>query len=370
LTDQATRVVPAGWYEDPASSAHVRWWNGLAWTEHTTLKPTPTPRPQPMTASYGDYGDGFGDQRYGDGFAQGAHGRRSSGQAETAQGPDGQAAQAAEQVTTSTGSTQTPETLARIAEARELERQYGISTAEHDIIMRNAISGEVSDGFLTGEASRSSGDDGYRPWNAEPEPEYEEPGTATASVWFIALWPLLTLAAAAAAAYLAFYVAPAPAIAGIPVVAAVALVPTLLTIVWALTDARKLRTLGHRPASPALALLGPLVYLIGRRTRVNGTGPLVTLIVLTLLAVGAPAAAFLTGSAVSVTKALEIQQAVQQKYVASGELVSVSCPVFVEDLTRGSLYTCDGVLPDGSAKLVWVSIDTTDGAFTTALAVK
>lgn len=367
MTDQATRVVPAGWYEDPASSAHVRWWNGLAWTEHTTLKPTPTPRPQPMTASYGDYGDGFGDQRYGDGFAQGSHGRRSSGQAEIAQTG---AEQTAEQVTSSTGSTQTPETLARIAEARELERQYGISTAEHDIIMRNAISGEVSDGFLTGEASRSSVDDGYRPWNAEPETEPEEPGTATASAWFIALWPLLTLAAAAAAAYLAFYVAPVPAIAGIPVVAAVTLVPTLLTIVWALTDARKLRALGHRPPSPALALLGPLVYLIGRRTRVSGTGPLLTLIVLTLLAVAAPAAALLTGSAVPVTKALEIQQAVYTKYVASGQLVSVSCEPFVENLTQGSYYTCDGVLPDGTAKLVYVSFDSADGAYSTALSVR
>jgi len=366
LTDQATRVVPAGWYEDPASSAHVRWWNGLAWTEHTTLKPTPTPRPQPMTASYGDYGDGFGDQRYGDGFAQGSHGRRAAGQA----ADPAAAGQAADAVTTSTGSTQTPETLARIAEARELERQYGISTAEHDIIMRNAIAGEVSDGFLSGEAARSSADAGYRPWNAEPEPEYEEPGTTTASVWFIALWPLLTLAAAAAAAYLAFYVVPEPAVAGIPVVAAVVLVPSLLTLIWAVTDARKLRSLGHRPVSPALALLGPLVYLIGRRTRVAGSGPLVTLILLTLLAVGAPAAAFLSGSAVPVTKALEIQQAVQAKYVGGGELASVSCPVFVEDLTRGALYTCDGVLPDGTAKLVWVSIDTADGEFTTALAVK
>jgi hypothetical protein len=369
LTDQATRVVPAGWYEDPASSAHVRWWNGLAWTEHTALKPTPTPAPQPMKASYGDYGDGFGDQRYGDGFAQGAHGRRAAGQAQGGQTQEGQA-QSAEPVTTSTGSTQTPETLARIAEARELERQYGISTAEHDIIMRNAISSEVADGFLSGEAARAAAETGYRPWNAEPEPEYEEPGTATASVWFIALWPLLTLAAAAAAAYLAFYVAPQPAVAGIPLVAVVALVPSLLTLVWAVTDARRLRSLGHRPASPALALLGPLVYLIGRRTRVAGTGPLVTLIVLTLLAVGAPAAAFLTGSAVPVTKALEIQQAVYTKYVASGELASVSCEPFVENLTQGSYYTCDGVLPDGTAKLVYVSFDTADGAYSLALSVR
>ncbi|PZQ91751.1 MAG: hypothetical protein DI534_01980 [Leifsonia xyli] len=39
VTDQATRVVPAGWYEDPSSAAQVRWWNGIAWTDHTQPKP-------------------------------------------------------------------------------------------------------------------------------------------------------------------------------------------------------------------------------------------------------------------------------------------------------------------------------------------
>ena len=28
--------VPAGWYPDPASSASARWWDGSAWTDHTT----------------------------------------------------------------------------------------------------------------------------------------------------------------------------------------------------------------------------------------------------------------------------------------------------------------------------------------------
>jgi hypothetical protein len=337
LTDQAIRVVPAGWYEDPASRAHVRWWNGLAWTEHTALKPTPVPVvvPPPVTPSYGQYGDAY------------------------ATGQNGTSTQTG---STQTGSTQTPETLARIAEARDLERQYGISTAENDIIMRAAREGHRS------ETSATTSD--YRPWNAEPEPVYEEPSTSTASAWFIALWPLFTLAAAAVAAYLAFYVMPEPSFAGIPVIAAVALVPTVLTLIWAATDAHRLRSRDFEPAPAALALLGPLVYLIGRRARVKGSGPLVTLILLTLVAVGGPTAAFFTGTAVPVTKALEIQQAVQAEYVASGELVSVSCPVFVENLQKGSLYECRGVLPDGGRKIVWVSIDTEDLDFSFALAVR
>jgi hypothetical protein len=336
LTDQAIRVVPAGWYEDPASSAHVRWWNGLSWTEHTAIKPMP--QPQPVAPAFAD---DFADQRFGDGFAS----QQTS-------------AEVVEQVSTATGSTQTPEMLARIAEARDLERQYGISTEENDVIMRSVQKGH------TDPASD------YRPWNAEPEPEYDEPSTLTASAWFIALWPLLTLAAVATAAYLAFYVMPEPAVVGIPVVAAIALVPSLLTLIWAAVDARQLRSRDFRPASPALALLGPLVYLIGRRTRVKGSGPLVTLIVLTILAVGGPVAAYVTGSAVPVTKALEIQQTVHADLVGSGRLASVSCPIFVPELQRGSVFTCDGVLPDGTSKLVWVSIDTVDGGFSHALAVR
>jgi hypothetical protein len=39
MTDQAIRVVGAGWYEDPADVGRVRWWNGVEWTEHTNAKP-------------------------------------------------------------------------------------------------------------------------------------------------------------------------------------------------------------------------------------------------------------------------------------------------------------------------------------------
>jgi hypothetical protein len=172
------------------------------------------------------------------------------------------------------------------------------------------------------------------------------------------------------AAYLAFYVMPEPSVAGIPVVAGIALVPTVLSLIWAATDARKLRLNDYRPASPALALLGPLIYLIGRRVRVPGSGPLALLLVLTVIAAGAPTAAYLAGYAVPVTKALEIQQTVYADLVGNGELASVSCQPFVERLELGSLYSCDGVLPDGGEKLVWVSIDSAEGDFSYALAVR
>lgn len=39
MTDQAVRVVAAGWYENPSDPTQVRWWNGIAWTDHTQPKP-------------------------------------------------------------------------------------------------------------------------------------------------------------------------------------------------------------------------------------------------------------------------------------------------------------------------------------------
>lgn len=340
MTDQATRIVPAGWYEDPASTAHVRWWNGLAWTEHTTLKPTAPPTPlaaEPVV------------------------------------------------VTTSTGTVHTAETLARIAEARELERQYGISTDEHDIIVRSATEGAAADGSRRAaqEASAAGSTTGTTAGAvSEAQPlsrralrgtdavVYTDEGTSTASAWFIALWPLLTLVAAVAAAYVAFYVSPEPSVAGIPVVAGLVVVPLLLVLIWAATDARRLRSRGLRPASPAFALLGPLVYLIARRARVSGSGPLVTLILLTLAVVGGPVAAYATGAAVPVTKALEIQQTVRADYVESGRLASVNCPIFVESVAQGAIYSCEGVNPDGTSQRIWVSIEDAEGGFDYALDVR
>lgn len=347
MTDQAIRVVPAGWYEDPASSAHVRWWNGLAWTEHTALKPSTPPQPVAQQFVQGQTGQlaQVGTQQVGTQTGQTYLDAYQRGDAQT--------------VTTATGSVHTAETLARIAEARELERQYGISTAEHDVIVSSAASGASADEWEAERTRASHRATAYDYDDAER--------TSTASAWFISLWPLLTVVAAVVAAYVAFYVTSEPSVAGIPVVAAVVVVPYLLTLLWAALDARALRRRGHRPASPGLAVLGPLVYLIGRRTRVAGSGPLVTLILLTLVTVGGPLAAQFTGVTAPVTKALEIQQAIRDDYVDSGRLASVTCPVFVESIAAGSLYTCNGTLPDGTSKRVWVSIEDADGTFSYAL---
>jgi hypothetical protein len=323
------------------------------------------------------YGDGFTQQQNQQGWSDNSHhGLHDSGRpeheashaAQTAGYDDGYAASTA------------ASTAARIAEARALERQYGISTEEHDVIVRSATEGSTQDadggqyGSQYGSAHTDTGNTGTRRTsNYHGEADVREPAqrrTATASSWFIALYPILTLVAAIAAAYYYFYVSPEPTIAGIPAVAGLLLVPYLLCLIWAIADAVRLKSFGHKPASGAFAILGPLVYLIARRARVKGVGPLIALIVLTLAAVAVPAAAVYTGAAAPVTKALEIQQTIRTDLVGSGRLASVTCPIFVESITPGKFYTCDGTLADGTAKTVWVSIDTSAGGYSYALAIK
>lgn len=327
MTDQATRIVPAGWYEDPAAPSHVRWWNGLAWTEHTAPKPPapPAPTPAPVVAEVAPVVIG---------------------------GP---------------GLTTDPNlsTVDRIAEVRELERRYGIGTDEQEVIALDAVTNVYVD----------SEPETYRPVWERGEDDATDLRRATASSWLIALGPVFTLVALVVAGYLYFYVPREPALAipflgDVPISVGIVAVPFLLTIVWAVADARKLRQFGHRPASPAFALLGPLVYLIARRARVRGFGPLITLLVLTLLAVGAPVAAWYSGVSTPVVTALNIQQTVSNGLLEAGSVSSVSCPIFIDSTTPGTLYTCDAVLPNGESHTVWVSIDTVDGEFSYALSLR
>ena len=245
-TEQATRVVPAGWYQDPANAANVRWWNGITWTDHVEAKPA-----------------------------------------------DQQAAAAG----------------ALALEARAMERQHGITTAENDIIM-SAAQGDTQSGMPRTGTIAIVG-------------PHKAASTGTVSSWLLGVTPAIALVLTILAGYVFFYITPTP------LVAAVGVVVYVLGFLWAVGDSRALASRGHQIASPlwtlALPVIGPLLYLVNRRRRAPGSSPLIAFLVLFVIAAGIPLAGIASGSAATVTKALEVQQAIRADLVESGAIGRASC---------------------------------------------
>jgi hypothetical protein len=306
-------VVPAGWYQDPADDSNVRWWNGLTWTEHVELKPAGAGAAMPGALAI--------------------------------EGGESASELSAEQ---------------RIAEARELERQYGIS-----LDRPGARDGEVITRRASMELDARGPSTGTIPIQGIAIP-HRRIRTGTTSVWLLAITPVITSLLGVIAGYIYFYVTPTP------IVAAIAVVLFLLSFLWAIGDARALQNRGLSAPSPlwalALPLLGSLLYLVARRRAVSGSAPLVAFLVLLAVGLAGPLALGLTGAVPSVTKALEVQRAVYDDLVGSGAATGVSCPPIVESTTTGSVFTCDAVLASGDTAHVWVSFDTDQGQFSWALA--
>src|SRR3954452_13613472 len=191
VTDQATRVVSAGWYQDPASSVQVRWWNGIAWTEHVREKPTTSPT--------------------------------TMGQGAIAQG--GLAGEALESSAAETAETHEQ----RIAAVRDLEHHFGIGAVENPVVGARASS-PATTATVTAPANAASSRSAAR--------------GSTAAAWMISLSPLLALVLAIAAAYIYLYLAQN---AIVFVIAAA--IPYLLCLVWALADGPTLRARGFTPPS-------------------------------------------------------------------------------------------------------------------------
>ncbi|MFC5501281.1 DUF2510 domain-containing protein [Lysinimonas soli] len=316
MTDQATRVVPAGWYQDPAASEQVRWWNGLGWTEHVRDKPTT----QPAISATGGSAAGAG--------TSGASIHSST--EETAE--------------------------ERIAAARRLEREFGMGTAENEIIASTAAFDRTAQAQAdpVDRARAQRADAGRRTTGR----------TATGSAWLIALTPVLAFALGIVAAYVYFYISPMPL-----VFAAAIAVPVLLGLLWAVGDRRALQSRGYDAPSAAWALLGSIGYLIARRVKVPGTGPIAMFLIVALVSFGSLPLAASLGQLRPLSNALKIQSTISNDYISHGKAVSVNCPPFVDATTPGTLYTCDSTQATGVHHLIWVSIDGPDGSFTYSLAL-
>lgn len=305
-TEQTTRVIPAGWYQDPADEGKVRWWNGITWTEHVEVKPTG------QTAAYAG-----------------------------ALAIEAAAPISAEE---------------REAEARELERQYNLSVDGTERMTRHASL----------QLDHRGPDTGTIPIPGFAVPHHHVSKTGTASAWLLGLIPLISAVLTVVAGYVYFYVTPTPLVAAVVVVVWVLQFLWAVGDARAL-QSRGLDAPSPMLAL-ALPLVGALLYLIARRGKAEGATPIIVFVALLVLAIGAPAAVALTGNAANVTKALEVQQAIRADLVDSGEATSVTCPFLLESVAVGSIFTCDAVLPDSTRAHVWVSMDTEAGEFSWALA--
>ena len=402
MTDQATRVVPAGWYDDPASPTRVRWWNGIAWTEHVADKPSAEDQAAAAARAAEERAAAERAAAERDAVA-----RQQAAAAASAAAASAAAASAGSYVgaTTATdtgtaggadaGYVSSPsanlfaaessdQAAARVAAARQMEVEFGIGTSETPIVgstgsdafgtsggsgygagtddtaWRSTSTGSIAtESLATGSIPAMDG----RRRDLPDRYLLPDAGTSTGPAWLIALSPLLTLVLAAAAGYIYLFFFPQP------IIFAVVGIAYLLTILWALADVRTLRARGFEPASAVFALLGAFVYLIARRVRVAGAGPLVTFLLLGIAAIGAPVAAYATGFAQPMIVAVEVQDTLVRELVGGGTATSVSCPLWLGSTAEGTTYTCEAVMPTGDERLVWVSLDTSTGDFSYAYAV-
>lgn len=154
-TEQTTRVVPAGWYQDPADDAKVRWWNGITWTEHVEAKPS------------------------------------------------GAGAAVAGALAIESGS--------QNAQIQQLERQFSSDGSASD--GTEAMSRRASIAL-----DHRGPDTGTIPIQGVALPRAKAPRTGTASAMLLAFIPLFTTVLSVVAAYVYFYVTPTPLVFAVAVV--------------------------------------------------------------------------------------------------------------------------------------------------------
>jgi hypothetical protein len=361
LADDDVRV-PAGWYPDPLGLPQLRWWDNHAWTEHTSdarqpmvAQETVTTTSTPLLAYADDVEDE--DTTTGawdlsdDGMTRRERRERERMDVADASGADATTAEAApfadpllslEAPVKDEVIVEEPSPAAKFAESHVLDDAptsgpYDLGVRYDDLL--GDTLGEPSTPRSAfshlGESATS-----YVPEPA-PEPMYsgyaarvatqlaeEEIDTNTGPAWVMTLIPVYSLMAGLLLLLSGITLRPTSV-----AIAILFGVPHVVGIVLGYLDQRALKRRGmQKPATWLWSILGAPFYLIARLTRTvrisgQGFGPLITLLTLGAVSVGAALAA--PGLIIQLNPgyfSVEAQQSIRSDAQILDAQLVVNCP--------------------------------------------
>jgi Protein of unknown function (DUF2510) len=358
LADDDVRV-PAGWYPDPLGLPQLRWWDNHAWTEHTSDARQPMVAETVLTTTpllaYAD-DDEYSDTNTGafdlsdDGLTR--RERRERERMETdADGVDaetGAAAAFADPVLSLEAPAKDeviadePSPAAKFAESHILDDAptsgaYDLGV-RYDDLLGETLGTASSPRSAFAHVSESAAS--FVPEHS-PEPMYAgyagrvttqlaeaDIDTNTGPAWVMTLIPVYALMAGLLLLLSGISVKPTALALGI-----LYGVPHVVGIVLALLDYRKLKSRGmDHPATWLWSFLGAPFYLIARLTKTvrltgQGFGPLITLLTLGAVSIGAALAA--PGLIIQLNPgyfSVEAQQSVRSDATILGAELTVNCP--------------------------------------------
>jgi hypothetical protein len=357
--------VPAGWYPDPLGLPQLRWWDAMAWTEHTSEARAPIVIQPATRIGFADdelptreeYEESLSDRAGYDGIVDGQ--RNYDGELPSRR-------EQRERERRENGGYYEPEFLTETSgEQQELSAQplLAMTLRELEPPLTDTVDDLTPDPKRAATHTNASTSIPALSDFAQEEMPQRAPKrmkTYTGAIWIIALMPVFTLVA------LLLLILVLGQGNNYPLVLTVLFAPYFLVIGFAAYDRLLLMTWGHKkPASALWALLTEPVYVIIRAMRTwretgkgflpiavwSGTigALLVGIVIFPGIAVAALPGAFADQAALSVeSDALALQAKIK-----------VSCPA--PPVIIGDSFTCIRTSPNGKTDSIAVSLQRLNG---------
>ncbi|HEX7834466.1 MAG TPA: DUF2510 domain-containing protein [Pseudolysinimonas sp.] len=380
MADDDVRV-PAGWYPDPLGLPQLRWWDNHAWTEHTSDARQPmVAETVTATSPLLAYAD---DDVEGEDLT-----RRERRERERVEDSDGMRAETAESAAfadpllsleapaSAEVFAEEPSPALKFAETHILDDAptsgaYDMGVRYDDLLgepagatsmPRSAFAhvGESASGFVP-EAAPQQMYSGYagRVTTAVIEDDID---TNTGQSWVMTLIPVYTLMVGLLMLLSGSTIKPTLLALGL-----LYGIPHVVGIVLAILDHRELRDRGmDHPAHWLWSVLGAPFYLIARLTKTvpisgKGFGPLITLLTLGAVSIGAALAA--PGLIIQLNPgyfSVEAQQSVRNDAMILGADLVVNCPD-TPPLLMGQSFQCSATNEKQEFFQVLVSLQRANG---------